>query len=72
VVVDGYRRTPEFCTAITRRANSAKVLRSRTPAKLYIDETLLEGLAENFQDVPFAMRESTSERASLAQDGLLC
>jgi hypothetical protein len=40
-VMGGYRPQPECFTAITRRANSAKVLGFRTPAKLYVYETIL-------------------------------
>jgi hypothetical protein len=62
VAVDGYRPLTEFCTAITRRANSAKVLKSRTPARLYVHETLLERLAQDLQDMapelgPFIQEE---------------
>lgn len=41
-VVGGYRAPPESFMATTRRANSAKMLRFRIPAKLYSSETLLE------------------------------
>ena len=46
-VVGGYRTLPKCLTAIIRMANSAKVLRSSTPAKLYVDETILEWLPQN-------------------------
>jgi hypothetical protein len=49
VVMGGYRALPECLTTITRRANSAKVLRSRTPAKLYVYDTLLQRLARDLQ-----------------------
>jgi hypothetical protein len=51
VVIGGYRTLPECLMTITRRANSAKVLRSRTPAKLYSCETILEWLAQDLQDM---------------------
>jgi hypothetical protein len=44
MVVGGYHALPESFTAISRKADSAKELRSRTPAKLYVYDTLLEGL----------------------------
>jgi hypothetical protein len=50
-VMGGYRPQPECFTAITRRANSAKVLGFRTPAKLYVYETILERLAQDLQDM---------------------
>jgi hypothetical protein len=36
MVVGGYHALPESFTAIIRKANSAKELRSRTPAKLIV------------------------------------
>jgi hypothetical protein len=62
VVVDGYRRTPEFCTAITRRANSPKVLKSWTLAKLYSCETLLKWLVQHFKDMPCTLGELIGSR----------
>jgi hypothetical protein len=41
-VVGGYRALPESLIAITLMANPMKVLRSRTPARLYVYDTLLE------------------------------
>jgi hypothetical protein len=51
VVIGGYRTLPECLMTITRRANSAKVMRSRTPAKLYVYEAILRRLTQHFQDV---------------------
>jgi hypothetical protein len=50
-VVGGYRPPPECFTAMTRSANSAKVLKSRTPERLYLYETLLERLPQDLKDV---------------------
>jgi hypothetical protein len=47
----GYRTLPALLTAITRRANSAKVLRFRTPARLSAYDTLLERLPQDLQDM---------------------
>jgi hypothetical protein len=41
VVAGGYRAGPESFPAITRLANSTKVLRFKTPARLYLYDTLL-------------------------------
>src|SRR6266511_1288353 len=41
----------ESLTAITRRANSSKVLRFSTPPKLYSYETLLEWVAQDLKDM---------------------
>jgi hypothetical protein len=56
MVVGGYRPPPETLTAITHRANSAKVLIFRMPAKLYIYETLLERLAQDLEDMAAELR----------------
>jgi hypothetical protein len=69
VVGGGYRVQPEPLEVISRAAKAAKALRSRTCGRLYLYDALLERLVEEFQNVPFAIRESTSERASLAHDG---
>ena len=49
IVVVGYHALPECLMAIIRKANSAKELRSRTPAKLYSCETILQRLAHNLE-----------------------
>jgi hypothetical protein len=51
VLGGGYRALLESLTVITRRANSAKELRSRTPARLYVYETILERLPQDLQDM---------------------
>jgi hypothetical protein len=56
-VVGGYRALSESLPAITRRANSTKVLSSRTTARLYVCDTILEGLAQDLQDVAAALRQ---------------
>jgi hypothetical protein len=48
--VGGYRAPPESFMATTHRANSAKMLRFRIPAKLCSSETLLERLAYDLED----------------------
>jgi hypothetical protein len=68
--VDGYRALPAFLAAITCRANSARILRFSTSAKLYVYETILRWPPENFKDMSFAISGSTSELASLTHDGL--
>jgi hypothetical protein len=53
----GYGALLEFLTTIIPRANAANVLRSSMPARLYVYETLLERLAQHFQDVVPALWE---------------
>jgi hypothetical protein len=45
VMVGGYRSRLEPPEVVRRAAKAAKTLRSKTPARLYVCETLLEGLA---------------------------
>jgi hypothetical protein len=56
VVVGGYRPLHESFTAITRRANSAKIWRDRTPARLYVYDAVLERLAQDLEDVAAKLR----------------
>jgi hypothetical protein len=56
VVAGGYRAVPESPTAMTWRSKSATALRLRTCGRLYVDETLLEGLAPDLQGVAAALR----------------
>jgi hypothetical protein len=69
-LVGGYRALPASLMVITRRANSAKVWRSRTPARLYVYDAVLSWPPENFKDRSFAISGSTSEPVSLTHDGL--
>jgi hypothetical protein len=36
---------------VTHTAKAARALRSRTPARLYSYDTIIEGLAQDFQDM---------------------
>jgi hypothetical protein len=53
VVVDGYWTRSEPLKLSSRAAKVARRLRSRTPAKLYIYETLLERVAHNLKYIAF-------------------
>ena len=55
MVVGGYHALPESFTATICKANSAKEVRSRTPAKLYVYGTLLERLAQDLEDLAAAL-----------------
>jgi hypothetical protein len=52
-VVGGYRALLESLTAITLKANPMNVLRSMTPARLYVYDTILEWLAYNLKHMAF-------------------
>jgi hypothetical protein len=51
VVMGSYRPLPEPPMFVSRAAKVAKTLKLRTPAKLYIYETLLSWPPENFKDL---------------------
>jgi hypothetical protein len=70
VVMGGYCPLPRPLTAISRPANSARVLGFRTCGRLYSCDTFLGWLTENFKGTSFATSGSTSEPASLTHDGL--
>jgi hypothetical protein len=53
VAVGGCRSQPELPEVERRAAKAAKTLRSRTPARLYLDDTLLERLAYNLKHIAF-------------------
>jgi hypothetical protein len=64
VVIGSYRPLPEPPKVVSRAANAAKTLKLRTPAKLYIYETLLERFAQDLEDMaaalgPFIQAEHT-------------
>jgi hypothetical protein len=68
VVVGGYRALPEPLAAITRIAKSAKLLRFRTPAGLYLYDTLLEGLPQDLQDVAAELRQFIQEEHPVVRE----
>jgi hypothetical protein len=61
----GYRPPPESFMTTTRRANSAKVLRFRIPAKLYSCETLLERLSQYLQDMAAELGQFIQEEHAM-------
>ena len=52
---------------MSRRAKSAKVLRSRTPAKLYSYETLLERLPQDLQDMAAELGQFIQEEHAVVR-----
>jgi hypothetical protein len=56
-VVGGYRDWPTCLTAIIRMANSVKVWRPTTPAKLYVYDKLLERLTQDLEVIAAAFGE---------------
>src|SRR5262245_53139092 len=58
----GYGPLLEPPEVVSRAAKVPKTLKSRTPAKLYIDETLLQGLAQNLQHMAAELRQLIQEQ----------
>ena len=52
---------------MTLTANPARALRSSTPAKLYVYETLLERLAQDPQDMAAARRPCIQEEHAMVR-----
>ena len=50
-VVGSYGTQAEPLEVMSRAANAAKAWRSRTPARLYVYDTLLERLAQDLEDM---------------------
>ena len=65
VVVGGYRALPESLTVISRAAKVAKALRFRTPAKLYVYDTLLQRLPQDLQDMAAELGEFIQEEHAM-------
>jgi hypothetical protein len=61
LVAGGYCAMPDSLTAITRRAKSATALKFSTCGRLYVCDTLLEGLAQHLQDVAAELRPFIEE-----------
>jgi hypothetical protein len=55
VVVDGYWTRSEPPNVSSRTAKVSRRLRSRTPVRLYVYDTLLEQLAQGLQDMVAAL-----------------
>ena len=54
---EGYPALLEPLAVISRMANSAKSLKSMAPVRVYLYDTLLEGLAQDLQDVAAELRQ---------------
>ena len=61
-VVGHYRPLPEPTEVMSRAARAPKVLRFRTPARLYVYDTLLERLPQDLQ--PWQWNFGSSSRKS--------
>jgi hypothetical protein len=65
VVVGGYCRLPKPTEVVSRAAKIAKTLKSRTPAKLYVYETLLERLTQDLQDMATELGQFIQEEHAI-------
>jgi hypothetical protein len=68
-VVDGYRTRAEPLKVNSRAANVSRRLRSRTPEKLYLYDTLLEQLAYNRKHMAFECSLLVSARKLIIGQG---
>jgi hypothetical protein len=65
VLVDGYWPQTEPLTLSSRAAQVARRLRSSTPAKLYVYETILERLAQDLQDMAAELGQFIQEEHTI-------
>jgi hypothetical protein len=65
VVMGSYRPLPEPPKFVSRAAKVAKTLKLRTPAKLYIYETLLEWLAQDLKDMAAKLGQFIQEEHAM-------
>jgi hypothetical protein len=61
VLVDGYCTRPDSLTLSSRIAKVLRRLRFRTPAKLYVYDTILERLPQDLQDMAAALGQFIQE-----------
>ena len=69
VLVDGYWPQTEPLMLSSRTAKVARRLRFRTPAKLYVDETILERLAQDLQDMAAELGPCIQEEHAIVGQG---
>jgi hypothetical protein len=67
MVMGGYDPRPERLAVSSRFAKLRKSLRFKTLWRLYVDESLLEGLAQHLQDVAAELRQFIQE-----EDAVVC
>ena len=66
-----YRPLLDSPTAITRRANAAKALRSRTRGRLYVYEAVLERLAQDLEPMTATLRPCIQAEDAVVRPRLL-
>jgi hypothetical protein len=64
-VMGGHYPLLEPPTIVSRAAKVAKTLKSRTPAKIYVYDTLLERLAQDLQDMAAELRQLIQEEHAI-------
>jgi hypothetical protein len=60
-VMAGYGPLLEPPEVASRAAKVATTLKSRTPARLYVYDAVLQGLAQDLQDMPFELGQPVEE-----------
>ncbi len=71
VAVDGYWTRAKPLTLSSRAAKVPRRLRSRAPAKLYVYETLLERLSQDFEDMALELGPLIQEQDAVMRQGHL-
>lgn len=66
-VMGGYGPLLEPPEVVSRAAKVAKTLKSRTPAKLYVYETLLPRLPQDLEDMASKLRELIQEEHTMVR-----
>jgi hypothetical protein len=67
MVVGGYDSQAEPLEVVSRAAKAANAWRSRTLAKLYVSDTLLEQLVQDLQDVAAELRELIEKHKTMVR-----
>jgi hypothetical protein len=67
VVMGSYRTLTRRFEVMSRAANATKALRSRTCGRLYPENTILERLAQDFQDVAFELGQFTQKEPAVVR-----
>jgi hypothetical protein len=71
VVVGGYCRLPKPTDVVSRAAKVAKTLKSSTPARLYVYDTLLERLAQDLEHMTAKLGQFIQEEHAVVRQRYL-
>jgi hypothetical protein len=66
-VLGGYRHLPKPTEVLSRAAKAAKALRSITPARLYLYDTILERLAQDLEPMAAKLGQFIQEEHAIVR-----